>query len=266
MGFRLRNLFGAGRKPIMPASRARLSMTTLPAAIYAVGDVHGCLDQLQRLHAKILDDALSIPGDKLIVMLGDYIDRGPDSARVLDFLQQPLPEGFQRVCLVGNHEIVMLDHLADPGNAIRWLDFGGVETLQSYGVDFERYAAASGEERAAILASHIPLQHIEFARNLTALLAMPGLVFVHAGIRPGVPLAIQDERDLFWIRGAFTDSTLDLGALVVHGHTPGAAPIVRSNRICVDTGAYATGTLTAVRILPGQSPLFLNVTIQNNNS
>lgn len=259
MAFDLKRFFG--QKPVAaPRARPRLELTEWPAAVYAIGDVHGCLAQLRLLHTRILEDASTIPGEKLIVCLGDYVDRGVNSAGVLDYLTGPQPEGIKRICLAGNHEVMMLDHFANPRTADNWLSFGGAETLTSYGIDPARYIAASPKVRRSLLESHIPTQHIQFMESLPALLSLPGLVLVHAGIRPGVPLADQREDDLLWMRDAPEGDALPSdGPDVVHGHTPSPEPVQRGNSLCIDTGAFATGILTAVRLQPGQEPRFLNV-------
>ncbi|MEO8684692.1 MAG: metallophosphoesterase family protein [Devosia sp.] len=258
MIFSWNRLLGGGDEVL--AARPRLALHHWPAAVYAIGDVHGCLAQLRQLHDKIFADAATIAGDKLIICCGDYIDRGPDSAGVLDYLNTPLPAGFRRVCLAGNHEVMMLEHVANPRNVSEWFKFGGVETLLSYGLDIQTYLSASPRIRTALLLTHIPDYHLTFLRNLPVILTLPGAIFVHAGIRPGVPLDRQTEGDLLWIRDAFFDAADGVDGIVVHGHTPAADPVVTPHRICVDTGAFATGTLTAVRLVVEQSPEFIKVT------
>ena len=260
MAFGLRRLFGRGTETDPGSARPRLHIPEWPAAVYAIGDVHGCISQLRQLHRTILADAANIEGAKLIVLLGDYVDRGVDSAGVLDFLLSGVPEGFSRICLAGNHEVMMLDHIADPRPGDRWLDFGGFETLISYGIDTSVYMSAGVKDRKGMLQSHIPFQHQSFLRNLPVFLSLPGLVLVHAGIRAGVPLEDQEEDDLLWIRDQGGDEQLEVdGPLLVHGHTPMPEPRITGRNINIDTGAFATGILTAVRIRPGEKPFFLNV-------
>lgn len=232
-------------------------MSDWPAVVYAIGDVHGCVAQLRLLHDHIFADAADIAGEKLIVGLGDYVDRGVNSAGVIDFLSHPMPAGFRRVCLAGNHEVMILEHLAYPRADDPWLSFGGLETLISYGIDPSRYIAAPIKERASLLQSHIPAQHIHFLQSLPLMLTLPGAVLVHAGIRPGVDLADQSEDDLLWMRErpeAGSDSPL-----VIHGHTPAPQPVIHGKNIGIDTGAFATGILTAVRLRPDQKPFFMSV-------
>ncbi|WP_316354819.1 metallophosphoesterase family protein [Devosia sp.] len=265
MAFGLKRLFGHGVETTAAITRPRLQVPEWPAAVYAIGDVHGCLAQLRLLHQKILADAANIEGTKLIVSLGDYVDRGVDSAGVLDFLLSGVPEGFSRVCLAGNHEVMMLDHIAEPRSADRWLDFGGLETLISYGIDTSAYMAAGVRERKGLLQSHIPPQHLDFLRKLPVVLSFPGLVLVHAGLRAGVPLEDQEEDDLLWIRGQDGDEQQGAtdGPLLVHGHTPTQSPRITGRTINIDTGAFATGILTAVRLRPGEKPFFLNVGVSD---
>ncbi len=250
-----RLLFGQDRDTARPR---RVDLGIMPSALYAIGDVHGCLDQLGRLEKRIIEDAGGIEGDKLIIMLGDYIDRGPSSAGVLDHLLRPLPEGFRRLCLVGNHERMLLGHFAKPSLQSDWLANGGEETLTSYGIAPDRYAAASTRLRGQMLTSHIPQAHLDFLAALPALITAPGYVFAHAGIRPGVPLERQAEEDLLWMRH---DPTTDWsgGLTLVHGHTVVPEPLVLPGRISVDTGCFATGVLTALRLVEGEEPRFLSV-------
>jgi len=252
----LGRLLGGERQDRAPARR-RILIPEYPSAIYAIGDVHGGLAELHLLHQAIFADSAGIPGQKYIVTLGDYVDRGPDSAAVLDYLLGPLPPDFQRICLAGNHDVLMLEHLSDPGRDNGWLEFGGQETLASYGVSVEAYMRAGEKDRRAQLGAVIPTEHIEFLRNLPVLLRIRDTLFVHAGVCGGVPCLEQDESDLLWRRqwdGAIEGNDW---SLLVHGHTPATEPLVESGRIGIDTGAFATGVLTAVRLMDGRKPLFL---------
>lgn len=190
-------------------------------------------------------------------MLGDYVDRGPRSAQVLDHLLEPPPAGFRRVALRGNHEQVLLDFLASPRRGESWLDFGAEATLASYGAD-PLVARRGALPAAAALEALMPIEHREFLANLPTLLTVPGYAFVHAGLAPGVPLVRQNDADLIWIREPFLSADpLAEGLVVVHGHTPGRDPVVTPARICVDTAAFATGRLTAVRIPAEGEPRFI---------
>ncbi len=225
----------------------RLSFDRWPAALYAIGDVHGCLPQLLDIEQQIEVDARGTKGEKWIVMLGDYVDRGPQSAQVLEHLLRPAPPGFKRFCLLGNHEQMMLDFLDDPVAHAYWLEQGGLETLRSYGL---RLGAVSGANKVRFrsVRQHIPDDHQRFLDALPISLSLPGWVFVHAGIRPGRPLAEQSDEDLIWIREPFLSGRLAGAPRVVHGHTPSPGPVVTEHRVCLDTQCFLTDRLTAARI------------------
>lgn len=229
----------------------RLAFHTWPAAVYAIGDVHGCLDQLLALETEIAEDGLGIEGEKWLVTLGDHVDRGPDAAGVIEHVMGPAPRDFRRFALLGNHEVMMLDFLGNPDAHAYWLDEGGVETLSSYGVGMG-LASAGGAE-------WVPERHVAFIETLAAYLSLPGWLFVHAGIRPGVPLSGQTDEDLVWIRAPFLTSQLTGGLRVVHGHTPGDSIVTTPHRIDVDTRCYASGKLSAVRVTPDGSTKFFSV-------
>jgi serine/threonine protein phosphatase 1 len=219
--------------------------------IYAIGDVHGCDDRLGALHAQIAADARAHPTEEVVLVhLGDYVDRGEDSAGVLERLLGPPPvPGAEVVNLLGNHEVMMLD-ACDPrspaGAMPFWLENGGTETLASY--------RTSSEDPAPWEA--IPQEHLELLRGCALRWAAGDYLFVHAGVRPGVPLDRQDPFDLIWIREPFLSFEGDLPQIVVHGHTPVAAPAVRPHRIGIDTGACFGGVLTCL-VLEGQRMRFL---------
>ena len=210
--------------------------------VYAVGDVHGCIDQLTALHQAITDDLAARPvAEPLLVHLGDYVDRGPDSAAVVTLLAAGPPiAGLRTVNLMGNHEYMMLDALVSGEEAAAelWLSNGGADTLYSWGVP--RTAKQTD------WAGRIPVPHLLFLRDLGLMHQEGSYLFVHAGIRPGVRLRQQARQDLLWIREPFLSSKADLGVIVVHGHTPTKEPVVRANRIGIDTGAVMGGTLTCV--------------------
>jgi serine/threonine protein phosphatase 1 len=221
--------------------------------VYAVGDIHGRLDALAPLVQAIRDDARrTAPTERpLLVFLGDYVDRGPDSRGVIDFILHVRANGdFDVVTLKGNHEDALARFLADAGYAPSWITGWGEATLFSYGVQppdrsLDRTAC---ELTRARFAEALPDAHRAFLAELALSVTVGDYLFVHAGVRPGVPLAEQDPNDLIWIRHEFLESDEDFGKVVVHGHTPALEPELRANRIGVDTGACFTGVLTAVRL------------------
>lgn len=216
---------------------------------YAIGDVHGRADLLADLLAAIRVDAATADRP-LLVFLGDYVDRGPDSRGVIDLVLAGLP-GFDVVRLKGNHEDMMAAFLfgGDRRLADAWLYNGADATLQSYGL---RYGRPPAEVLAAI-----PADHQEFLQSGMVLSWREGrYLFVHAGIRPGVPLDDQRPMDLMWIRSEFLNNSDYHGAIIVHGHTITERPALRPNRIGIDTGAFATGRLTCV-VLSDGAPRFL---------
>lgn len=244
----IRKLLGS-----QPARRPRLSFGPSTEPVYAIGDVHGCLDLLQRLERLIIKDAARFEGPKRIFMLGDYIDRGPASSQVLEHLAAKPPEGFSRVCLAGNHEVAMLDFLEGRIPLQHWLAFGGDATLASYNVDVDRLRTAYPSEAklSRFLRTRIPEKHVEFLRRLPVLIDTPHAIFVHAGLRPGLPLERQADEDLVSIRSEFLNSTRPPPKLVVHGHTPTDRITVRNNCINLDTGAVFTGRLSAACLSNG---------------
>ncbi len=215
---------------------------------YVIGDVHGCHQHLLSLLDIIRSDMAAVDGRKLVVTLGDHIDRGPRSAAVMDWLCGPFWEDVERISLAGNHEAMMLDFLAEPTNGSIWLDNGGWQTLASYGIDTEVFERARAKDRRAMLDFAIPSEHIDLLHSMPSLATTSQATLVHAGIRPGIPLERQSDEDLLWIRQPFLDATFEDGPLIVHGHTPSVEPVIAGRRVCVDTGAYATGRLTALKI------------------
>jgi serine/threonine protein phosphatase 1 len=230
--------------------------------VVAIGDIHGEIDLLDRLLADLRARLDGETTPAAFVFLGDYVDRGPDSAGVVQRLCDLEDEGADTAFLLGNHEVMMrlfLDR-GDVAAAETWLANGGAETMESYGVAPPRITNLREElpgARAA-LAAALPARHRRFMDGLAPARRIGELIFVHAGVRPGVPLEAQRETDLVWIREAFLDSTADHGGLVVHGHTTRFGPEVRSNRIGIDTGAGKGGYLTAA-IFWGSEVSFLHV-------
>jgi serine/threonine protein phosphatase 1 len=233
----------------LPHPSPRLAFRQWPSAVYAIGDVHGCLERLREIEALIADDGLGIEGEKWLVTVGDHIDRGPSSKGVIGHTMGPAPTGFRRFALRGNHEQMMLDFLSDPVTHNYWLDEGGAETLESYGLDVRGVALESRSLRDELIALIGPA-HLDFIRALPLYLSLPGWLFVHAGIRPGVPLALQTDDDLLWIRSPFLTSQFTGGLRVVHGHTPGRDIVMTPHRIGIDTHCFHSGRLSAVRVTP----------------
>lgn len=222
--------------------------------VYAIGDVHGCLDLLLQLERKIVAEIAGTGQCALVIMLGDYVDRGPDSPAVIDHLLAVPPTGIERLCLAGNHEEAMLAFLGDPKRNADWLEFGGRETMLSYGFELAELHGHAVSNRALKhkIDALIPSEHFSFLRQLPSLVVYPHHIFVHAGLRPGVAPDAQDDRDLLWIRQPFLDDLGVAGRMVVHGHTPVDAPFVSNQRVNVDTGAYMSGHLSTVKILDGE--------------
>ena len=227
--------------------------------VYAIGDIHGRVDLLEALHRDIRADADAHPADRqVLVYVGDYVDRGPDSRGVLEMLiEDPLP-GFERIYLMGNHEAYLLQFLEDTSVVRAWLMNGGDATLRSFGLD--PFGSTEGRQRPQWLQERLreSLRPEEeaFLRNLRPYHIEGDYIFVHAGVRPGVPLDAQDPYDMMWIREPFINSGEDFGKVVVHGHTPFQQPDRRANRIGIDTGAVYGGALTAL-VLDGCEQRFL---------
>lgn len=218
--------------------------------VYAIGDVHGEYTLLETLLDRLRQDAAGRAGKPLLVLLGDYIDRGPDSRAVLDMLCDPPLPGFDVDLLLGNHELGMLGFLADPLAGAAWLEFGGTATLSSYGVPIMPGTsdAARLTDLRDQLDARLPASHRRLLSGLKPWVVHGDYLFVHAGIRPGVPLAAQRREDLLWIREPFLGWPDRHEKMVVHGHTVRPIPQLLANRIGIDTGAYATGILTAIAL------------------
>ena len=227
--------------------------------VYAIGDIHGRVDLLGHLHQLIHEDAYRRQAPRNVVdYLGDYIDRGKESAAVIDLLlDDPLPS-FERVHLKGNHEDSLLRFLDDVTVGPAWFFYGGDATLKSYGVN-PPAPAARPQELLRVqreLARRLPARHRRFLEALTLAHEEGDYLFVHAGLRPGRPLAAQRPADLLWIRDEFLASSADFGKIVVHGHSITPRPDVQKNRIGIDTGAFASDILTCL-VLEGSDWSFL---------
>jgi len=227
--------------------------------VYVVGDVHGCIELLVMMHRMILADAEEHPAERrVVVYLGDYIDRGPDSKGVVDLLvSKPLP-GFESVHLKGNHEQALLEFLNDITIGPDWFSFGGVQTFQSYGLEppdniFDAEELLTAQ---AALEERLGEAHRRFFRDLKLGHFEGDFLMVHAGLRPDTPIDLQVENDLLWIRDPFLTSESNFGVIVVHGHTIAPNPEIKPNRIGIDTGAFHTGRLTCL-VLQGTQLDFL---------
>ena len=239
-GFERLNL--SGRTPALPDG----------IRIYAIGDVHGHLELLDELLCRISADIRQRPiGRPLYIFLGDYIDRGPSSRETIDRL---IDHGqvSESVFLKGNHEQIAIRCLIDPSLFERWMRLGGLETLVSYGIAPQLNKPRAIAELQTAFHTALSPSHLRFFRELQPCFECGDFFFAHAGVKPGIELSRQKESDLLWIREEFLASAQDFGKIVVHGHTPGRAARADSNRINIDTGAFATGCLTCL-VIEGQS-------------
>ena len=215
--------------------------------VYCIGDIHGRDDLLRETAERVAADLKTRSFDHAVtVFLGDYIDRGPDSKRVVERLASgswPTPI----IALAGNHEDFLLAFLDDASFLAFWRSQGGLETLHSYRVNIGPAMAGRGfEDVRATFTTCLPKQHRDFLEALTVSAVIGDYFFCHAGVRPGVTLDRQRRDDLLNIREPFLSSEAEHGKLVVHGHTPALAPELRPNRIGIDTAAFATGRLTCL--------------------
>jgi serine/threonine protein phosphatase 1 len=227
--------------------------------VYAIGDVHGRDDLLEEVHGQITADRAARPTpDCRIVHIGDYVDRGPDTADVIERLSLFQRADPSAVFLRGNHEEMLLEFLNDPAaGGLNFVSNGGLATMASYGVDVDRlYDKRDLVEAGQRLVELMPAEHRAFVDALQLSTGIGDYFFCHAGVRPGVRLDRQSADDLTWIREPFLDYAGEFEAVIVHGHTPAPEPEVRSNRINIDTGAVFTGRLTCL-VLEGTGFSFL---------
>jgi serine/threonine protein phosphatase 1 len=230
---------------------------------FAVGDIHGRADLLTRLFERLEQARQHCGENPIVVFLGDYVDRGPDSAEVIDLLQWGRPEGFERRFLKGNHEDAMLRFLKNPLANRLWLAHGGLETVASYGVHPLPSLGAGAAELlkcAAALDEKLPDRDRRFLNSLERYVVLGDYFFVHAGIDPTVSLEHQSDDQLFWIRERFLNDRTVMPLRIVHGHTPIEKPYIDERRVGIDTGAYLTGVLTAARF-EGEQVSFIDVRI-----
>jgi serine/threonine protein phosphatase 1 len=219
--------------------------------VYAVGDIHGCNILLQKIHNKILATSKDIEGQKLLIYLGDYIDRGPDIKGTIQTLIDFQPENFTKVFLLGNHEQMLLDFMAGKRNSLYiWLGNGGFETLESYGCDLNSYIDHSMELKGEELIRKqftrlLPFSHKNFFNQLILNYEWGNYFFVHAGINPDFPLDKQEKETMLWTREkSFYKSTMTYNKIIVHGHTPVEKIEKFPCRINLDTGAFYSGKLS----------------------
>ena len=234
----LKRLFSASRRTFRAPPNS---------CIYAIGDIHGRVDLLDALYRRIEADQTTAER-RVVVHVGDYVDRGDRSRAVIDLIMSRPLAGFEWVTLRGNHEQLMLDFLDNPGVGTLWFTNGGDATLASY-----RVGLKGGSDRDTVMLrlqqefrDKLPPAHRDFLQSLKLMHWEGDYLFVHAGIRPGVPLYAQADQDMLWISEEFLDSGADHGACVVHGHTIREQPQFKSNRIGIDTGAFMTGRLTCL--------------------
>lgn len=229
------------RRPATPAPRVPDDIV-----VYAIGDVHGRLDCLDELLAQIDADAAGNGRRRVLVFLGDLIDRGPDSRGVVERVKALCADADAH-CLCGNHEELLLSAAEGGRQALGvFARVGGRETLLSYGVDDAAYEREDLKGVQRLIAEHVPADHLAFLRGLPDKLVIGDYAFVHAGVRPGVPIDAQKASDLRWIRSPFLEHVGRYDRFVVHGHTVSDQADIRANRIGIDTGAYRSGRLTAL--------------------
>jgi serine/threonine protein phosphatase 1 len=229
--------------------------------VYAIGDVHGCADELDQLLRKIAADHQERgPAKQTVVLLGDLVNRGPDAARAIQLARDLVASGVGRL-VMGNHEELFVMAGRGDRRAIRtFLTHGGLTTLRSFGLSEDEIHGGNYQDLAALLKERIPRDVLAFLDAAEPKIAIGDYLFVHAGIRPGVPIGEQDSADLRWIRHEFLASKAPHGAMIVHGHTITETVVERDNRIGIDTGAYESGVLTAIG-LEGTERWFLSTAL-----
>ncbi|WP_443749072.1 metallophosphoesterase family protein [Asticcacaulis solisilvae] len=246
---------------LKPSESVRPS--TIGRLTYAIGDIHGRDDLFARMIERIEADS-ALQGERpVIVLLGDYVDRGAASAEVLDrILRLEQADWCDVVVLLGNHEETLLNFLSDSSCGPAWVEYGAGATLASYGVQTPamRTDPEAWEQVREELVAAIPPAHVDLLRRMRLTYRDGDYFFVHAGVRPDVPLEAQGAEDFLWIRGAFLQAKRACDYVVVHGHTPAEAPANDRWRVGLDTGAYATGTLTAMRF-KGESRFVMDVRV-----
>jgi serine/threonine protein phosphatase 1 len=234
-----------------------LELFPFDGPVYVVGDIHGCLAALLQIESLILQDAAQFQAIPTIVLLGDMVDRGPQTAALIDHVMSRQRLGTRVICLKGNHEDMMLDFLANPEANMDWLDFGGYETLASYGIDITDLARMAGRKLSQILGAHVPQSHINFLQGTLPGLQVGQFLLTHAGADRDKPLTAQPLKALLWgSAGQVAPQDLTL----IHGHFVVAEPMVTARCLAIDTGAYINGRLTSVRLLTNRPPAILTLT------
>ncbi|MEM7727803.1 MAG: metallophosphoesterase [Pseudomonadota bacterium] len=251
----LKSLFKKNKAP------ARTHAVPEGHCAYVIGDVHGCLDPLDRLLARIETRVRDVHPEleTTLVFVGDLIDRGGESARVVDRLRVYDVAGIRPIFLIGNHEEIFLDVLkGDVDALIRWFQWGGRDTARSYGVDNLGEMLMAPDRVLHRLIEKVPREHVDFVKSFKPMHVMGDYVFVHAGLRPKVALDAQSERDMRWIRDEFLRYGGAFPLKVVHGHSIVEEPENRSNRVSVDTGVYKPGGALTAAFLAGDQVEFLS--------
>ncbi|MDZ5698940.1 metallophosphoesterase [Chelativorans sp. M5D2P16] len=215
--------------------------------LYAVGDIHGCYDLMVEMHRRIMAEIIEgRPPDWRIIYLGDYVDRGPASRQVIEFLSRTTASDPRVVALGGNHDVGFLEFLMEPMPDGMFANYGGTTTARSYGVEMAFHPLEALERSAQALRDMIPQAHMDFLRGLKLSAGFGDYFFCHAGIKPGVPLEAQSAEDLIWIRDLFLGHVQLHSKVIVHGHTPVPRPEILPNRVNLDTGAFHSGRLSAM--------------------
>ncbi len=241
-------LFGSKTAAQTPQHTSTPARAPEGMRIYAVGDIHGRLDCLNDLIAQIERDREDFSGRCILVTLGDYIDRGPHSREVVERLMNPLPADIESVCLMGNHEQALLRYFSDQPPLPGWLLYGGLQTLASYRIPYEHGTPSPErlERLKHLLREHFPQDHLDWIRRRPTYAEFGDYYFVHAGVNPSEPLHEQTDNWRLWIRDHFLHHPHPLEKIIVHGHTISPEPELLHHRIGLDTGAYASGRLTAL--------------------
>lgn len=234
-----------------------LELFPFDGPVYAVGDLHGCLSAYCELEALILKDAQHFDTTPTIILLGDIVDRGPQTAALIDHLIAREKAGLRVICLMGNHEEMMLDFLAKPETNMVWLDFGGLETLASYGIDTTNLIRMSERKLLQTLAAHIPQNHIDFLKKTLPGLQIGQFLLTHAGADREQSLKEQPLSALLW-GNAGQIAPRDL--ILIHGHYVVEMPMISAQNCAIDTGAYLNGRLTCLRIHPRSQAAILTLT------